>query len=210
VNGSWTSGQSLAFLAAVDEPKAAPGRGPMGGRYEAAIATFVAVLALAVSAYTAYIQRQQVRAQVWPILEYGSGNEPALRLWLANKGVGPALIRHVVVTVDGNPAADWNAAMRSLFGARVNRPGRYSYSQETIGDRVLSAGENLAIFIPHFDATQEELRTAFDKDRFRIGVEICYCSTLGDCWTLVAAGRQPARTNERGRCPAPSAATFKQ
>ena len=33
---------------------------------------------------------------------------------------------------------------------------------------------------------------------------------MGDCWTLVAAGRQPARTNESGRCPAPSAATFKQ
>ena len=112
------------------------------GRYEAAIATLIAVLAVAVSAYTAYVQRQQVRAQVWPILEYGSGNEPELRLWLANKGVGPALIRHVIVTVDGLPAADWNAAMRALFGARVNAPGRYSYSQESIGNRVLSAMRN--------------------------------------------------------------------
>ena len=196
---------------AVDHPKSAPGPGPSGGRYATAIATLVAVLAVAVSAYTAYVQRQQVRAQVWPILEYGSGNEPELRLWLANKGVGPALIRHVVVTVDGGPAADWNAAMHLLFGARVDRPGRYSYSQETIGDRVLSAGEGLAIFVPHFDPTQDDLRTAFDKElRFRIGVDICYCSTLGDCWTLVARGRQAARTSETRRCPAPSAATFKQ
>jgi len=180
------------------------------GRYEAAIATLIAVLAVAVSAYTAYVQRQQVRAQVWPILEYGSGNEPELRLWLANKGVGPALIRHVIVTVDGLPAADWNAAMRALFGARVNAPGRYSYSQESIGNRVLSAGEGLAIFIPHFDSTQADLRTAFDRDRFRIGVEICYCSTLGDCWTLVVPAPQKAHTDETRRCPAPSAVTFKQ
>lgn len=178
------------------------------GRYEALVATLIAVLAVAVSGYTAYIQRQQVRAQVWPILEYGSGNEPELRLWLANKGVGPALIRHAIVTVDGQPVADWNEAMHKLFGKRVDQPGRYSYSQETLRNRVFSAGEGLPIFIPHFDATQADLRAAFDKDRFRIGVEICYCSTLGDCWTLVNS--RESRTDATGRCPAASRVTFKQ
>jgi hypothetical protein len=203
-------GLVVRFSNAVELPKSANGPGSSGSRYGAAVATIVAVLAVAVSAYTAYVQRQQVRAQVWPILEYGSGHEPELRLWLANKGVGPALIRNVIVSVDGEPAADWSAAMRRLFGTRVDRPGRYSYSQETIGDRVLSAGENLSVFVPHFDAAQADLRAAFDQDRFRVGVEICYCSTLGDCWTLVARGRQPSRSSETGRCPAPSAATFKQ
>lgn len=61
---------------------------PSSGRYGAAVATLIALLAVAVSAYTAYVQRQQVRAQVWPILEVNSGNEPELRLWIANKGVG--------------------------------------------------------------------------------------------------------------------------
>jgi len=199
----------VVLLQPVNEQKPAPASGPTG-RYSAAIATLVAALALAVSAYTAYVQRQQVRAQVWPILEYGTGNEPELRLWLANKGVGPALIRQMIVTVDGKPAADWDAAMRSLFGARLDRPGRYSYSQETISDRVLSAGEGLSILVPHFNATQSDLRAAFNQDRFRIGVEICYCSTLGDCWILVSPGQQPARTHETQRCPAPSAATFRQ
>jgi hypothetical protein len=100
--------------------------------------------------------------------------------------------------------------MRHLFGARVDRPGRYSYSQANISGRVLSAGENLAIFVPHFDDTQRDLRAAFDKDRFRIGVEICYCSTLGDCWTLTAPSRLPARTYETRRCPAPSPTKVKQ
>jgi hypothetical protein len=196
------------FLAVVNGQNPAPASGSTG-RYSAAIATLVAALALAVSAYTAYVQRQQVRAQVWPILEYGTGNEPELRLWLANKGVGPALLRHVIVTVDGKPAADWEAVMRSLHGPGIDH-GRYSYSQETIGDRVLSAGEGLSIFVPHFNVTQSDLRAAFNQDRFRIGVEICYCSTLGDCWTLVSPGRQPARTRETRQCPAASAATFRQ
>ena len=45
-------------------------------RYDAVIATFVGFLALCVSGYTAYMQRQQVRAAVWPILEFDSGNGP--------------------------------------------------------------------------------------------------------------------------------------
>jgi hypothetical protein len=72
-------------------------------RYDAVIATFVGLLALCVSAYTAYIQRQQVRATVWPILEFDSSNSPDIHFTLANKGVGPALIRHVMVKVDDKP-----------------------------------------------------------------------------------------------------------
>ena len=71
-------------------------------RYDAVIATFVGFLALCVSGYTAYMQRQQVRAAVWPILEFDSGNGP-IHFILANKGVGPAIIKHVILKVDDQP-----------------------------------------------------------------------------------------------------------
>ena len=61
-------------------------------RYDAVIATFVGRCALCVSGYTAYMQRQQVRAMVWPILEFIGSNDPNIHLTLANKGVGPAII----------------------------------------------------------------------------------------------------------------------
>ena len=54
-------------------------------RYETIIATFIAFLAVAVTGYTAYMQRQQVRAAVWPILEFDSSNGPAFTLLLATK-----------------------------------------------------------------------------------------------------------------------------
>ena len=54
-------------------------------RYDAVIATFVGFLALCVSGYTAYVQRQQVRAAVWPILEFDSSNAPDIHFTLANK-----------------------------------------------------------------------------------------------------------------------------
>lgn len=60
----------------------------------AVIAALVGFLALLVSAYTAYIQRQQTRALVWPRLL--AGNRPADRLMVIyDKGIGPAIIRSV-------------------------------------------------------------------------------------------------------------------
>ena len=77
-------------------------------RYDAVVATFVGFLALCVSGYTAYMQRQQVRAAVWPILEFDSSNGPEIHFTVSNKGVGPAIIRHVVVKVDDKPVKNWD------------------------------------------------------------------------------------------------------
>jgi hypothetical protein len=175
-------------------------------RYETAVATLVGVCALFVSGYTAYVQRQQVRAQVWPILEYDTSNEPHLRLTIANKGVGPAIIRHVLVTVDGKPAATWREALELLLG-----PGHHSLALSTIHNRVLSAGEAVDILTPR-DAAGAMLPAGgpFDAGRQRFGIEVCYCSTLGDCWTLVNRPNAPSAINETARCPAQSERSFQQ
>ena len=80
-------------------------------RYETVVATFIALLAVCVAGYTAYMQRQQVRAAVWPILEFDSSNGPDIHFTVANKGVGPAIIRHVIVRVDAQPVKNWNEAL---------------------------------------------------------------------------------------------------
>src|SRR4029450_13908394 len=93
-------------------------------RYDAVIATFVGLCALCVSGYTAYMQRQQVRAAVWPILEFDSSNHPEIPFIPANKGGGPGIIRHIVVKVDRQPVVDWPEALRKLVG-----PGEHPYSE---------------------------------------------------------------------------------
>src|SRR5678816_3617192 len=85
-------------------------------RYDALIATFVGLCALCVSGYTAYMQRQQVRAMVWPILEFDSSNDPNIHWTLTNKGVGPAIIRHVMVKFDNQPVTDWVEVLEKLMG----------------------------------------------------------------------------------------------
>jgi hypothetical protein len=180
-------------------------------RYETIIATLVGVSALFVSGYTAYVQRQQVRAAVWPILEFSTSNEPVIRFTLANKGVGPAIIRHVAVTVDGQPARNWPEILQKLLG-----PGAHRMSQTTIHGRVLAAGETVEVLIPHDDENHPlafekggPLFTALDNERRRIAVDICYCSTLGECWTL-HSGSDGSSTTETRTCPDSSATAFEQ
>jgi hypothetical protein len=181
-------------------------------RYDAVIATFVGFLALCVSGYTAYMQRQQVRAAVWPILEFNSSNAPDIHFSLANKGVGPAIIRQVIMKVDGRPVRNWKEMLERLLG-----PGEHLGSESDINGHVFAAGESMTVFTPrdpennplNFDKSNP-LWVKMNKERFRVTVEICYCSTLGECWTLRAGGRGPGTTTETSRCPTASADTFQQ
>ena len=180
-------------------------------RYDAVIATLVGFCALCVSAYTAYVQRQQVRAAVWPILEFDSSNAP-IHFILANKGVGPAIIRHVVVRVDGKPVRNWKEALERILG-----PGEHLGSESDMSGRVFAAGESMTVFTPrdaennplNFDRSNP-LWVKLNKDRGRVTVEICYSSTLGECWTLRGGGTTANTTTATRRCPDSSAITFRQ
>ena len=195
------------MVGAVPEEKATRG----ASRYDVVIATVVGFLALCVSGYTAYMQRQQVRAAVWPILEFDSGNGP-VRFTLANKGVGPAMIRNVVMKVDNQPVRNWNEALDKILG-----PGYHPGEEADMGSHVFSAGESRNVFTPHDDSNNpigfdrsNPLWVKWNHDRLRVTVEICYSSTLGECWTLRAGGTTPSTTTSTGSCPSSSEITFQQ
>ena len=196
------------MLAAVPEEKQTRG----ASRYDAVVATFVGFLALCVSGYTAYMQRQQVRAAVWPILQFDSGNAPDIHFTLANKGVGPALIRNVIVKVDNQPVKNWDEAMKKLLG-----PGEHLFSESDMNGYVLAPNESI-IAVTLRDANNNPLVfdksnplwVTMNKERFRVTAEICYCSTLDECWTLRAGGLTPGTTTETRHCPSRSESTFQQ
>jgi len=180
-------------------------------RYDAVIATLVGLCALCVSAYTAHVQRQQVRAAVWPILEFDSSNGP-IQFTLANKGVGPAIIKHVSVKVDDQPVKNWAEVLEKILG-----PGYHPGEESDMSGRVFSAGESMNVFTPHGEANNpipfeksNPLWAKLNTGRSRVTVEICYCSTLDECWTLRAGGSTPSITTETRRCPTPSATSFQQ
>lgn len=168
--------------------------------FAAVVAAFVGLLALLVSGYTAHIQRQQVRAQVWPYLLVGN-DDPRQAIEVLNKGVGPALVRGVQVWIDGKPQRGWEAALRTL-----GIPA-HGYQNSTLDGNVLSPGEQITWVRIEDPAMYLRFRDAY---RTRVGVEACFCSTLGDCW--VYRHRTPAGQPEQHdvpQCPvAPSGATF--
>jgi hypothetical protein len=176
--------------------------------YEARIAMLIGFCALCVGGYTAYMQRQQVRAQVWPILQFDSNNGP-IEFTLANKGVGPAIIKHIIVRVDGQPVRNWLEVLNK-FGAEPH------YQESDMNNVVLSAGEKMTVLTPHAD----DQPIAFDRSnpiwvklneaRLHVSVEICYCSTLGECWTLRAGGNEGSTTTACRGCPTRSAISFQQ
>jgi hypothetical protein len=179
--------------------------------YETLIATFIALLAVCVAGYTAYMQRQQVRAAVWPILEFDTSNGPDIHFTVANKGVGPAIIRHVIVRVDDQPVKNWKELLDKLLG-----PGEHHFSESDINGHVFAPNESMDVFTPRdldmntLTDRSNPLWIQLNKDRGRVSVEICYSSTLGECWTLRANGLKPGTTTETGHCPTRSATSFQQ
>lgn len=142
----------------------------------AVIASLIGALALLVSGYTAYLQRTQVRAQVWPYLLLASyDTENSFKL--LNKGVGPAIIKSMRVRVDGKPQRTWREVTEAL--GLGHAPLRTS----TISDNVISGGEVVPMLV---FADADVYRRFRSTSRGRTAVDICYCSTLDECWAYAA------------------------
>jgi hypothetical protein len=175
-----------------DVPPAAKAHVRSWDALAALIAASIGILALLVSGYTAYVQRQQVRAQVWPYLLVGN-YDPEQTIGVLNKGVGPAIIRSIQVWVDGKPRRDW----KHVLGALGLPTGGVTIS--TISGNVISAGERVAALRIADEAAYRALRGALGS---RANMEICFCSTLDECWLY--SDREPGRRSTQtvvDRCP---------
>lgn len=150
-------------------------------RYDAVaavIAALVGMLALVVAAYTAYIQRQQVRAQVWPYLQMGKSNAGGrYELTAINRGVGPVIVRSVQVFAAGKPVKNFKV-LQQLMGFESGGDVVMGTLNQTVlapGDQVHWIQFNNATDINAFVAGWERLHTE---------ARVCYSSTLGESWLV--------------------------
>lgn len=162
-----------------------------GGNAGTIIAALIGLLALCVSAYTAWLQRQQVRAQVWPYIETG-WSQSGRYVLLANKGVGPARIETLQVFVDGKPYPNWDRVFEAL-GVQFEKKPPYSTSHGI----VISAGNH----IQQLSLMSEADFAKFDPLYKRLDIAACYCSSLGECWQLDEREEDPDKLRrEVDRC----------
>lgn len=138
----------------------------------AVIASLIGLLALCVSGYTAWLQRQQVRAQVWPYLQTGISRNRQMML-LENKGVGPAQVRGMHVYVDGKPQTSWPKVFDALGLSDLR-----DTPPSTINGIVISPGEE----VQQMNIAQQANFDRFFVQYTRIQLQLCYCSALDECW----------------------------
>ena len=164
-----------------------------------ASAGLVAIGALAISAYQAYLTRQQAKMSAWPYVTQGNTGRPVggdgyARL-VANVGLGPALVRRMRIEIDARPAADWREVfLRGLrtdsarFVARFGPDMRTTTSTVARGMVLLPGATTEILRIPAgpFGA---EVRTLLNDRRTRI--RICYCSLYDDCWWSDSSAAEP-------------------
>jgi hypothetical protein len=194
--------QLLDLLAQRTAAPAKPGKD--WDAYAAVIASFIGILALAVAGYTAYVQRQQLRAQVWPHLQltYSSVN---LRIWAENEGTGPARITAMRVTVDGAAVRNWDDVQKaaSFTDDTVLRRSSFSHA-------VVPAGREHDIIVTNdSDDGRAKFRDLLPYGKHPISIFVCYCSVLGDCW---ATGHGDTHLDDTGsgECPIRDAERFEE
>jgi hypothetical protein len=183
-------------------------RGRKGGRdwdaYAAVIATLVGLLALAVSGYTAHLQRQQLRAQIWPkvVLSNSTGD---LKLMASNWGTGPARVTAVRVTVDDKPMPTWVEVVNA-FGYGKTKHIVFGF----LSGRVLTANQDLDFAAAKKDdLSRKVLLDVIEGGTHAFGITLCYCSVLDECW-VARYGRQPEaeRNLPENECPVTEADQF--
>jgi hypothetical protein len=201
--GSFPEEPMMSLPDASQAPPAVP-RSRNWDAYTAGVATLIGLLALLVSGYTAYVQRQQLRAQVWPHLTIATNNvPPEIGLHVINSGTGPARIVAVRVTVDHHPAVRWEDAQKAMG---VNPEG---IIQSQLSNTVLPAGKDMTILRPFDEATTPRFVADFLGSKHDLTIAVYYCSVLDECW-LVTTEDQPAALGGPAACPIAVTERFKQ
>ncbi len=161
------------------------------------------LLSLAVSTYNVYLQRAQVRAAVWPHLEWSYNDTEGGFEWnVENSGTGPAKIADVRLTlldaplpgappdapVSSTPFMTWKELLESLAKKDPALPDRVRRVHSMLAGRVLPPGGVIHAIVFHAvgraDAGGDDTRLPDEltDPLRRVSAEICYCSTLDDCW----------------------------
>jgi hypothetical protein len=154
------------------------------------VAIVVGVAALFVSFDQSRVMREEIRASIWPALQvdgFVSREEDLMLIGLAvqNAGVGPALVERVTIRHQGEPVPDLET-LRSLMS-----PGA-DLSFQTLGGRIVAAGATVMPFelrVPGSgDADVGETMARLQREWT---AEVCYCSTLDQCWVADVSSEPP-------------------
>ncbi len=143
----------------------------------AATAFFVSICSLFIYVYQSKLMAEQQQVAVWPYVQWSTSNAESFDLQAENKGVGPALVRKVVMKYNGQTVA----GNRGLVAAVLGPDSDLKWQNSALQGNVLSPGEKITLFSIPDKATGRAFEAKLDAGKFTM--EITYCSIYGRCWS---------------------------
>jgi hypothetical protein len=152
----------------------------------AVCALLVSTLATVASWWQTRVIQQQLSAQIWPYLTASEtlSGPSSLKVSIENDGLGPAIIRSAVVTVDAHPVNGMIGMLHAIVGphifARVPHGEAIGLGMDTGSPgSVIRPGESLNLL----NFTNKRFAPAVLAAYERVDFRTCYCAILpGTCW----------------------------
>jgi hypothetical protein len=160
----------------------------------AVCALLVATIAAAAAAYQTYVINEQFSATVWPYVSFDSSNDTGnttYSLAVKNVGLGPAIVRSAIVTVNGKPMGPGTTgnpietaihpALQKAIAVenRRHQHGLLHTTTSSLGaGDVIPAGSSLTLVRVQGPDIYRNVMSINPH----VDVTICYCSVLGRCW----------------------------
>lgn len=170
-----------------------------------------AILISAASFYATYLQaraaERQVRAMTMPLLRFTHGNfdevskTAYLEFTLKNAGVGPAILQSVVFKYKNQNLSELGDFIRACCAAEAAQYREQiqqlldAHNDVTQGGSVTSP-LHAGVIIPGQDEynfyglyaheNSDVLWNKINEERWKLSLDICYCSLLGECFQTLA------------------------
>lgn len=159
-------------------------------------AIVLSLCALFVSVLEVSSIRSEQRMGVWPYIDLSTSfNGEGFQVSATNKGIGPARVRSIRMTLGGREIDNLDTMILDVLGP--DKAFSYDvYRASNPTGSVLSPDEESNLFsVPWTDASRELVENLGD-----FSVELCYCSVYDDCWLAVMNKGDPGPI---ASCPAP-------
>ncbi|MBC8327849.1 MAG: hypothetical protein H8E31_03800 [Planctomycetes bacterium] len=152
----------------------------------AALAVAIAAFWLSWSATAA--NQQYLRLSVTPKVQFRQGandDTSFVGLQIENFGLGPALVRNVVIAVDGKVQGNWQEAISALD---LKENGTSVQFLNVIGEQLaVPAGKSVELIGTRFKGDKASVDHAFEMEKAlaRLQVQLEYASMYREQWVTI-------------------------
>jgi hypothetical protein len=182
------------------------------------IIAFCAILVSGASFYATFLQansaEQQVKAMTWPLIEFTHGNYDVvsrvsnLSLTLRNAGVGPAIVKTVKFNYEGQTfrsliefieacCADAYKTYMANVRAGDSEVNNWSMTTAQTDGIILPVAGQVEFLLMPQHVKNADLWKKINKERWKLNLEVCYCSLLENCYVT----DRPGQVEDVDQCP---------